>query len=80
MKSSTGPTKRREQQHSQHRHNPMRHKRKPPRGMYLNEDDLRLMLTGPLQQAEQILKSLDAELVSLKRQVRLYLLRQEIQM
>ncbi|CAI9729721.1 REST corepressor 1,REST corepressor 2,REST corepressor 3,REST corepressor [Octopus vulgaris] len=69
MKSSTGPTKRREQQHSQHRHNPMRHKRKPPRGMYLNEDDLRLMLTGPLQQAEQILKSLDAELVSLKRQV-----------
>lgn len=70
MRSSAGPMKRREQQHSQHRHNPMRHKRKPPRGMYLSEEDLRLMLTGPPQQAEQILKSLDMDLISLKRQVR----------
>ncbi|CAE1272200.1 REST corepressor 1,REST corepressor 2,REST corepressor 3,REST corepressor [Acanthosepion pharaonis] len=69
MRSSAGPMKRREQQHSQHRHNPMRHKRKPPRGMYLSEEDLRLMLTGPPQQAEQILKSLDMDLISLKRQV-----------
>lgn len=69
MRSSAGPMKRREQQHSQHRHNPMRHKRKPPRGMYLCEEDLRLMLTGPAQQSEQILKSLDMDLISLKRQV-----------
>lgn len=55
--------------HGQHRHNPMRHKRKPPRGMYLNNEDLKSMVTGPSGQAEAILKSLDAELVTAKRQV-----------
>lgn len=56
-------------EHGQHRHNPMRHKRKPPRGMYLSNDDLKSMVTGPPGQAEAILKSLDSELVTAKRQV-----------
>ena len=56
-------------EHGQHRHNPMRHKRKPPRGMYLSNDDLKSMVSGPPGQAEAILKSLDTELVSAKRQV-----------
>ncbi|XP_052273976.1 REST corepressor 1-like isoform X2 [Dreissena polymorpha] len=63
---STGPKR---HEHSQHRHNPMRHKRKPPRGMYLSNEDLKAMVTGPPGQAEAILKNLDAELVTAKRTV-----------
>ncbi|XP_045187077.1 REST corepressor 1-like [Mercenaria mercenaria] len=63
---SVGPKR---HEHGQHRHNPMRHKRKPPRGMYLSNDDLKSMVSGPPGQAEAILKSLDTELVSAKRQV-----------
>lgn len=55
--------------HGQHRHNPMKHKRKPPRGMHLNYEDLQVIVNGPLSQADALLKSLDQELVSLKRQV-----------
>lgn len=55
--------------HGQHRHNPMKHKRKPPRGMYLNYEDLQVIVNGPQGQADALLKSLDQELVSLKRQV-----------
>ncbi|XP_062595549.1 REST corepressor 1-like isoform X1 [Saccostrea cucullata] len=55
--------------HGQHRHNPMKHKRKPPRGMFLNYEDLQVIVNGPQGQAEALLKSLDQELVSLKRQV-----------
>lgn len=63
---SAGPKR---HDHGQHRHNPMKHKRKPPRGMYLNNDDLQSFVSGPPGQAEALLKSLDTELVSLKRQV-----------
>ncbi|KAK3093319.1 hypothetical protein FSP39_014033 [Pinctada imbricata] len=55
--------------HGQHRHNPMKHKRKPPRGMYINNEDLKGLVMGPPGQGEALLKSLDQELVSLKRQV-----------
>lgn len=58
--------------HGQHRHNPMKHKRKPPRGMHLNYEDLQVIVNGPLSQADALLKSLDQELVSLKRQVVIY--------
>jgi len=51
------------------RHNPIKHKRKPPKGMYLDQNDLLAMVSGPPNQPEIILKALDSELVSLKRMV-----------
>ena len=50
-------------------HARIKNKRKPPRGMYLNHDDLLSLATGPPGQGEQLLKQLDAELVTWKRQV-----------
>ncbi|KAL1131384.1 hypothetical protein AAG570_011001 [Ranatra chinensis] len=46
-----------------------RSKRKPPRGMYINHDDLVVMSSGSPQQGDSILKAMDREIVSLKRQV-----------
>jgi len=46
-----------------------RSKRKPPRGMYINHDDLVVLSSGAPQQGETILKAMDREIVSLKRQV-----------
>jgi hypothetical protein len=63
---SAGPNR---HDHGQHRHNPMKHKRKPPRGMFIIADDLSLFTSGPPVQAESVLKNAEAELVSLKRQV-----------
>lgn len=48
---------------------PYKNKRKPPRGMYLDQDDLISLSTGPPGQADAILKNLEAELVALKRTV-----------
>ncbi|XP_013401912.1 REST corepressor 3 [Lingula anatina] len=53
----------------QSRHHPYKNKRKPPRGMYLEQDDLIALATGPAGQGDALLKNLEAELVSLKRQV-----------
>lgn len=39
--------------------------------MFLNYEDLQVIVNGPQGQAEALLKSLDQELVSLKRQVSL---------
>jgi hypothetical protein len=47
----------------------MRNKRKPPRGMYLQYDDLIAIATGPPGQGEALLKQLDTELVTLRRHV-----------
>lgn len=63
---SVGPKR---HEHGQHRHNPMKHKRKPPRGMYLNNEDIQALVTGPPGQPEALLKALDAEIVSAKRTV-----------
>lgn len=49
-----------------------RNKRKPPRGMYLQHDDLLSIATGPPGQGEAILKQLDVEIVALKRQVPIF--------
>ncbi|XP_064623382.1 REST corepressor 3-like isoform X1 [Lineus longissimus] len=68
MRSNVGPRKH-ESQHAG-RHNPIKSRRKPPRGMYLNHDDFLAMATGPAAQGDAILKQLDVEIVSLKRQVR----------
>ncbi len=63
---SIGPKR---HEHGQHRHNPMKHKRKPPRGMYLHNEDLQAMVSGPQGQAETLLKALDSELITAKRMV-----------
>ncbi|ESP01599.1 hypothetical protein LOTGIDRAFT_139441 [Lottia gigantea] len=60
---------RRHESQSHNRHNPIKHKRRPPKGMYLNQEDIMAMVSGPPGQPESLLNSLDAELVSLKRQV-----------
>ncbi|XP_077521069.1 REST corepressor 1-like isoform X2 [Amblyomma americanum] len=44
-------------------------KRRPPRGMCLQYPDLVTMATGPQGQGDAILRSMDSELVALKRQV-----------
>ena len=56
-------------EHGIHKHNPMKAKRKPPRGMYLNKEDIQPMVSGPPGQPEALVKALDTELVTLKRQV-----------
>lgn len=43
--------------------------RKPPRGMYLNNEDLMAIANGPSGQGDAILKSLDSEVITLKRNV-----------
>ncbi|KAL8608668.1 hypothetical protein ACOMHN_002897 [Nucella lapillus] len=63
---SAGPKR---HESTQGRHNPIKHKRKPPKGMYLDSSDLLAMVTGQPTQPEAILKSLDNDIVSLKRQV-----------
>lgn len=44
-----------------------RHKREPPRGMYINHDDLTAMASGST--GIQMIKAMDRELESLHRQV-----------
>ena len=51
------------------RHNPMKSKRKPPRGMFINLPDLMTMVNGPAGQGEAILKALDSEILNLKRNI-----------
>lgn len=63
LRPTIGPTKPRDRQLL------LRNKRKPPRGMYVNHDDLVAMASGPAGQGEQMLKAMDREIVSLKRQV-----------
>ncbi|XP_054152941.1 REST corepressor 1-like [Oppia nitens] len=43
--------------------------RKPPRGMYLSNDDLIAIANGPPGQGDAILKGLDSEVITLKRNV-----------
>lgn len=44
-------------------------KRKPPKGMYVDKGDLHQLAKGPLGTGEVMLRTLDQEIVSLKRQV-----------
>lgn len=52
-------------------HARMRNKRKPPRGMFLNQECLMVMAAGPSGHEDTALKQHKADLVELKRQVRL---------
>lgn len=70
VRPTMGPAKPRDRQF----HVLLRHKRKPPRGMFINHDDLVAMASGPAGQGEQMLRTMDREIVSLKRQVSVNLL------
>lgn len=47
----------------------LKKQKKPPKGMHLNYQDLMAIAAGPPGQGDAILKGLDSELCSLKRQV-----------
>ncbi|KAG8193388.1 hypothetical protein JTE90_012190 [Oedothorax gibbosus] len=53
------------------RHNLTRSKRKPPRGMHLNYDDLVAIVTNAAGEEDAILRGMDCEIISFKRQVQL---------
>ncbi|XP_044304314.1 REST corepressor 2 [Varanus komodoensis] len=62
-----GPVKK-EVQLSQYRHHPLRARRRPPKGMYLRQEDITGLSASP-DMAALTLRHLDSQLVSLKRQV-----------
>lgn len=72
MQVSRVGTVRRELPSLQHRHHPLRSKCRPPKGMYLSQEDVGAMSCSP-NAASTILRQLDMELISLKRQVFGYL-------
>ena len=49
-----------------------RHKRKPPRGMYLDHEDLVTFSGEPEIQSDTVLKAMDGEIVALKRLVTIF--------
>ncbi|XP_035300862.1 REST corepressor 3 isoform X6 [Cricetulus griseus] len=59
---------RRDYQSLQHRHHSQRSKCRPPKGMYLTQEDVVAVSCSP-NAANTILRQLDMELISLKRQV-----------
>ncbi|XP_030636463.1 REST corepressor 2 [Chanos chanos] len=62
-----GPT-RKENQGAQYRHHPLRARRRPPKGMHLDQDDL-LTVSATTDSGTVANRQLDTQLVSLKRQV-----------
>ena len=56
---------------SQKFHSILKNQTRPPKGMYINHDDLVNLATGPTVQGEQILKSMDREIDSYKQVVRM---------
>lgn len=47
-----------------------KHKRKPPRGMYINHDDIVTLAKNPNAESDQLLSTMDREVVALMSQVR----------
>lgn len=47
-----------------------KHKRKPPRGMYINHDDIVTLASNPNTESDRLLSSMDREVVALMSQVR----------
>uniref|UniRef100_A0A672KYX2 REST corepressor 3 n=1 Tax=Sinocyclocheilus grahami TaxID=75366 RepID=A0A672KYX2_SINGR len=68
MLSSKIALGRREHQTLQHRHHSQRSKCRPPKGMYLTQEDV-VAVSCSSSAASSVLRQLDMELVSLKRQV-----------
>ena len=56
---------------SKSKHSLFKNNNQPPKGMYVNHDDLVALATGPVSQGESLLKSMDREIVSYKRVVSL---------
>ncbi|XP_051535500.1 REST corepressor 2-like [Myxocyprinus asiaticus] len=65
--SKSGPT-RKENQGAQYRHHPLRARRRPPKGMYLEQEDI-VALSASTDSGTFSVRQLDSQLVSLKRQV-----------
>ncbi len=66
--SKTGLT-RKENQGAQYRHHPLRSRRRPPKGMHLEQEDI-VTLSVSTNSGAVSLRQLDTQLVSLKRQVK----------
>uniref|UniRef100_A0A8C3XM85 REST corepressor 2 n=1 Tax=Chelydra serpentina TaxID=8475 RepID=A0A8C3XM85_CHESE len=75
--SGSGPV-RKEAQLSQYRHHPLRSRRRPPKGMYLSQDDIAGISASP-DVGTLALRHLDSQLVSLKRQVTLDSMKQALE-
>ena len=69
MRPTTGPNRRDKSAVGGAINSAGRHKRKPPRGMYLNHDDLVTFASEPEAQSDTVLKAMDGEIVTLKRMV-----------
>ncbi len=71
VRPTTGPTTRKDGSKSRSSHSSIfgRDANRPPRGMYVNHDDLVALATGPTSQGEALLVSMDREIVSYKRVV-----------
>lgn len=65
--SKSGPP-RKENQGAQYRHHPLRARRRPPKGMHLNQEDI-VALSASTDSGAVTVRHLDTQLVSLKRQV-----------
>ncbi|XP_060776049.1 REST corepressor 2 isoform X2 [Neoarius graeffei] len=63
----SGPT-RKENQGAQYRHHPLRARRRPPKGMHLDQDDI-IALSASTESGAISNRQLDTQLISLKRQV-----------
>ncbi|XP_066536731.1 REST corepressor 2 isoform X2 [Hoplias malabaricus] len=63
----SGPT-RKENQGAQYRHHPLRARRRPPKGMHLDQDDI-VSVSASTESGAVSNRQLDTQLVSLKRQV-----------
>lgn len=66
--SRSGPVKK-ENIGAQYRHHPLRARRRPPKGMHLEQGDI-TALSASQDSGVLTLRQLDTQLVSLKRQVR----------
>jgi len=70
MRPTLGPPKKdKNSQSGQRSYAIMRGRSSPPKGMYINHDDLMLIATGSSSRSEQIMKTLEREIISLKRAV-----------
>lgn len=63
----SGPT-RKESQGAQYRHHPLRARRRPPKGMHLDQEDI-VSISASTESGTVSNRQLDTQLVSLKRQV-----------
>ena len=66
IRPTTGPIRK---DGTKSKHSLFKNNSAPPKGMYVNHDDLVALATGPQTQGEALLKSMDREIVSYKRVV-----------